>query len=566
MLILLKYYYFYFSNYNIVEKIIRFIFIFCSCCFFNNISNAQGFNRQDTLRGSITPERAWWDVMRYDIQVTPDFDTKTISGNVSITVKITGQNNTMQIDLQAPLEIDSIILQQNQKIPFTKDGNAWFLKMPSLAVNSTQKVKIFYHGKPREAIRPPWDGGWIWKKDEQGNPWMSVACQGLGASVWYPCKDHQSDEPDQGASISMTVPDTLVAVANGRKTAEVKSNDGKVTYTWNVINPINNYNIIPYIGKYVNWTETFNGEKGKLDCSYWVLNYNLVKAKEQFKQAPLMLKCFEEWFGPYPFYEDGYKLIESPHLGMEHQSAVAYGNKFENGYLGTDLSATGWGLKWDFIIVHESGHEWFANNITSKDIADMWIHEGFTNYSETVFTMCQYGKEAGNDYLIGSRKRIKNAATIIGQYGVNKGGSGDMYYKGGSMIHTIRQVINNDDTFKKILRGLNKTFYHQTVTTAQVENYISKESGIDFSKVFDQYLRNIQIPVLEYKINGSAISYRWTNCIGGFNLPVKVKLGEGNEVWLKATDQWQSLQAQSNWDKKTFVVDRNFYVESKQGE
>jgi aminopeptidase N len=265
MLNLLKYYYFYFSNYNIVEKIIRFIFIFCSCCLFNNISRAQSFTRQDTLRGTITPERAWWDVMRYDIQVTPDFDSKTIIGIVDITVKITGQNNTMQIDLQAPLEIDSIFLvQQKQKISYIKDGNAWFLKMPSLAVNSTQKIKIFYHGKPREAIRPPWDGGWIWKKDEQGNPWMSVACQGLGASVWYPCKDHQSDEPDQGASISMTVPGDLVAVANGRKTSEVKRNDGKVTYTWSIVNPINNYNIIPYIGKYVNWTETFNGEKGKL--------------------------------------------------------------------------------------------------------------------------------------------------------------------------------------------------------------------------------------------------------------------------------------------------------------
>ncbi|HSC40371.1 MAG TPA: M1 family aminopeptidase, partial [Chitinophagaceae bacterium] len=337
-----------------------------------------------------------------------------------------------------------------------------------------------------------------------------------------------------------------------------KNADGTSTWTWYVVNAINNYDIIPYIGKYANWQETFTGEKGKLSCSYWVLDYNLDKAKEQFKQAPLMLKCFEYWFGPYPFYEDGYKLVEAPHLGMEHQSATAYGNKYHNGYLGRDLSGSGWGLKWDFIIVHESGHEWFGNNITSKDLADMWVHEGFTNYSETLFTECQYGKKAGEDYVIGSRKQIRNDIPIIAPYGVNQEGSGDMYSKSGNMLHTMRQVINDDDKFRQILRGLNTTFYHKTVTTQEIEGYINIESGIDFSKVFDQYLRTTDIPVLEYKTSDKSISFRWTNCVKGFNLPLKINAGE--EKWIRPTEAWQTVNAAN---PAGFAVDRNFYVNVK---
>ena len=275
-----------------------------------------------------------------------------------------------------------------------------------------------------------------------------------------------------------------------------------------------------------------------------------------------MLRCFEHWFGPYPFYEDGYKLVESPHLGMEHQSAVAYGNKYQNGYLGRDLSGSGWGLKWDFIIVHESGHEWFANNITSKDLADMWLHEGFTNYSETLFTECQYGKEAANDYLVGSRKNITNDIPVVGPYGINREGSGDMYCKGGSLLHSIRQVINNDSVFINILRGLNKDFYHQTVTSQQVETYISRRANIDFSRVFEQYLRTTQIPVFEYKIEKNTLQYRYTSCVNGFNLPLKITAGK--DYWLKPTTQWQRMKLPAGFDEKSLKVDRNFYVKSKQ--
>lgn len=525
------------------------------------LHQGKAFTRQDTLRGTLNPERTWWDVMNYNITVTPDYNNKTIKGNNLIRFKILSAGLTMQLDMQEPMEITGIQFQ-SAALSFTREGNVYHVKFDhKLPVNSIQQIEVSFAGKPREASRPPWDGGWIWKKDANGSPWMSVACQGLGASVWYPCKDHQTDEPDSGALLTMVVPDTLVAVGNGRLKQKTSMNDGTSAWTWQVVNPINNYNIIPYIGKYVNFTETFNGLNGPLDCSYWVLDYNLEKAKEQFKQVPLMLQCFENWFGPFPFYEDGYKLVESPHLGMEHQSAVAYGNKYQNGYLGRDLSGSGWGLKWDFIIVHESGHEWFANNITSKDLGDMWLHEGFTNYSETLFTECQFGKEAADEYLIGSRRNISNDIPIIGPYGVNREGSGDMYSKGGSLLHTIRQVINNDSTFKNILRGLNKTYYHQTVTTQQVEAYLSKQAHTDFSKVFDQYLRTTQIPVFEYKIENNILSYRWTNAIAGFNLPVKVYTGK--DSWLKPSAQWQTFKLPEGFNEKDLKVDPNFYVKMK---
>lgn len=531
------------------------------------LNQKKGFTRQDTLRGTITPERAWWDVTRYNISVKPDYNNKTIEGFTNIYFKTLKAGSKMQIDLQQPMEITGVKLKETD-LPYTRDGNVYYVSFPQpLNAGQDEMITIRFAGKPRQATNPPWDGGWIWKKDEKGRPWMSVACQGLGASVWYPCKDHQGDEPDNGAELSITVPDTLVAVGNGRLTSTNNNNDGTTTYNWYVMNPINNYNIVPYIGKYVTWHETFQGEKGKLDCNYWVLDYDLDKAKEQFKQAAKMLKCFEYWFGPYPFYEDGYKLVEAPHLGMEHQSAVAYGNKFRNGYLGRDLSGSGWGQKWDFIIVHESGHEWFANNITTKDIADMWVHEGFTNYSETLFTECEFGKEAGVDYVTGTRKLIENDIPIIGHYGVNQEGSGDMYYKGGNMLHTIRSVIDNDDLFRQTLRGLNEEFYHQTVTSKQVEDYMSKKSGKNLSKIFDQYLRTTQVPTLEYYFEGKGNSkkklyFRWTDCIKGFNMPVKVQLGKDNWVWIKPEDkEWKSISTDlTGKDELQDITNRNFYI------
>jgi aminopeptidase N len=520
------------------------------------------YTKYDTLMGSNTPQRSWWDVQRYDIHVSPDYATKTIRGKVTITYTVVAEKHSeyLQVDLQKPMEIDSLYYNGKMYInhpskPYYNDGNHWFIPLPKTPKGSSQSVTIVYHGKPREAKNPPWDGGWIWKKDKQGRPWMSVACQGDGASLWYPCKDYWGDEPDSGASLTIQVPDTLVAVGNGRLTDKVVHN-GKASFRWEVTNPINTYNIVPYIGSYTSWSDTLAGEKGKLDLTYWVLDYEVAKAKAQFEQVKPMLHAFEHWLGPYPFYEDGYQLVQSPYLGMEHQSAVAYGNGFTNGYLGSDLSGTGWGLKWDYIIVHETGHEWFGNNITAKDRADMWIQEGFTDYSETLYTEYFFGKQAGNEYTQGLRKNISNNAPIIAHYGVNKEGSGDMYFKGSNMLHTIRQIIGDDEKFRQILRGLGKDFYHQTITSKQVENYISLKSGKDLSTVFDQYLRTTKIPVLEYKAAAGKVQFRWTNTVNGFNMPVKLTNGQ----WIIPGTEWQTVSLPQG---QPFAVDKNFYITLK---
>lgn len=545
-----------------------FYFLLFTCLQAQPLKQSTGFTHADTLRGTYGPSRDWWNVLKYDLHVKFNLGDSSISGYNIVSLKVLKKGKELQIDLQQPMILDSILYSANdiikKKIPnIRKDGNAYFISADNFSVPHSNypdvNLYVYYHGKPRVAVRPPWDGGLIMKKDKNNNPFVSLACQGLGASVWYPCKDHQADEPDS-AEMHITIPDSLTCIGNGRFRGKINNGDGTATYDWAVTNPINSYNLIPYIGKYAHFSEVYNGELGKLDMDYWVLEYNLDKAKEQFKDAPRMMKAFEHWFGPYPFYADGFKLVEAPHLGMEHQSATAYGNKYQNGYLGKDLSGTGWGLKWDFIIVHESGHEWFANNITSKDIADMWVHEGFTNYSETLFTDYWYGKPAGNEYVIGTRKGIQNDIPIIGPYNVNQEGSGDMYPKAGNMLHTIRQVINNDEKFREILRGLNKTFYHQTVTTKQVEDYMSKQSKIDFSKIFDQYLRTIQIPVLEYKLDGYKLSYRYTNCVKGFNLPLKIKFK--TEQWIKPTEQWKTLNMYPEGDNN-FTVDPNFYINTK---
>ena len=518
------------------------------------------FTHADTLRGSIGPERAWWDVLRYDITIKPDYLTKTTVGKNIITYKVVMAKHVpvMQIDLQEPLNIDSIILDKKSALQYTREGNAWHVKVPQKqAYKSVHEVEIFYSGKPVVAVRPPWNGGWTFTKDSLSRPWMTITCQGLGASVWYPCKDHQSDEPDNGASLTMIVPDTLVAVGNGRLQFKTDNHDGTVTYKWAVVNPINNYDIIPYIGKYVHFGEVYDGEKGKLDVNYWVLDYNLAKAKAYMPtEVHQMLKAFEYWLGPYPFYEDGYKLVDVPHTGMEHQSAVAYGNWYKHGYRLRDLSGTGIGLKWDFIIVHESGHEWFGNSITSKDLADMWVHEGFTNYSETLFVDYMYGKDAGNQYNYGIRKNITNKTQITGRYGVNDEGSGDMYYKGSNMLHAIRHSIDDDELFRSIWRGLNKQFYHQTVTALQVEDYISAHAGFNFSKVFEQYLTTIQIPnlQLEYNSDHSEVKYRYTNCIPGFNLPLTLKSAD-KKIKIYPTEEWKTIDLKDDDEKALFASD-----------
>ncbi|MGB0789693.1 MAG: M1 family metallopeptidase, partial [Marinirhabdus sp.] len=426
------------------------------------------------------------------------------------------KEKVMQVDLQAPMQIESVV-QDGKKLTFKTEGAAHFIKLGKRQKpNSEQKITVHFSGEPHVAARPPWEGGFTWAKDANGTDFIATSNQGIGASIWWPNKDHPADEPDRGADTYCTVPAQLTAVGNGRLVKTV--NNGKTkTYHWKVVNPINNYGVNINIGDYVNFSETFEGLNGKLDMDYWVLRDNLGKAKDQFLQAPMMMRAFEYWFGPYPFYEDSFKLVEVPYLGMEHQSSTTYGNGYQNGYLGRDLSGSGWGLRFDFIIVHEAGHEWFANSITNKDVADMWLHEGFTAYSENLYLNYHFSDEAASEYVVGTKQNIKNDRPIIGPYNVNTQGSSDMYYKGANILHTLRQLVEDDKKWRAILRGLNKQFYHRTVTSAEVEGYLSEQSGIDLTQFWEQYLRTIKIPKLEYRINDNKLTFRYTNIVKGFD-------------------------------------------------
>ena len=516
------------------------------------------FSRQDTLRGSITPERIWWDLTYYHLKVQVDPEKRYISGENTIKYTVLSANQTMQIDLQAPLNITKVA-QDGKNLKILHDGNAHFITLTKQQViGNTESIIVQYEGNPKEAIRAPWDGGFSWKKDANGKHFIATSCQGLGASVWWPCKDHMYDEVES-MRISVTVPSNLMDVSNGRLES-IENHGETTTYNWFVDNPINNYGVNVNIGDYTHFSEVFDGEKGPLSMDYYVLKDNLEKAKKQFTDAPKMMKAFEHWFGAYPFYEDGFKLVEVPYLGMEHQSSVTYGNQYKQGYLGRDLSGTGWGLKFDFIIIHESGHEWFANNITDIDIADMWIHESFTNYSESLFLDYYYGKKAASEYVIGLRKTIANKTPIIGKYNVNKSGSSDMYNKGGNMLHTLRQLIDNDEKWRLILRKMNADFYHQTVATKQIEDFLSKETGFNLNPFFNQYLRTIKIPTLEHTIENKTLKYRWTNTVANFEMPLKTTIN-GKEKWIYPTSNWKKLELTSAGT--SFLIDENFYVFTK---
>jgi aminopeptidase N len=516
------------------------------------------FTRADTLRGSNTPQRAWWDVTFYDLHVKVNPADSSISGWNGITYRVVSAPGEMQIDLQVPLEVDSMV-QDGQSLRYRRDGNVFFVSPVSpQTVGQSRTVRVFYHGTPRVAKRAPWDGGFQWAHDSLGRPWIATTDEGLGASVWWPNKDLQRDEPDS-QRVAITVPDSLINVSNGRLRSTTPNPDGTTTYEWFVQDPINNYDVAVNAARYAHFSDTYDGEDGRLTLDFWPLDYNLERAKTQFVQVKPMLACFEHWFGPYPWYRDGYKLVETPHLGMEHQSGIAYGNHYANGYLGRDLSGTGWGLKWDFIIVHESAHEWFGNSITAEDHADMWIHESFANYSENLYTECQDGKAAGAAYVIGTRKLIRNDKPIVGHFNVNDEGSGDMYYKGGNMLHTIRQIVNDDEKWRGVLRGLSRTFRHQVVSGKRLEAYMSQQSGVDLSKVFEQYLTTTMVPVLEYRINGSTLSYRWTDVVPGFAMPVKVTLSDGAMSFIHPTAQWKTAKLTLS-SPDAFHVDENFYV------
>ena len=537
-----------------LNKVIHFILAF----FIYSVALAQEkpLTRQDTLRGSVTPEREWWDLTFYHLNIEANPIDSTIKGYVLIRYDVIHSADIMQIDLQPPMKI-SRINQEDKNLHFTRDGNAWFVQLQKeQRVGESNEIVVYYEGRPKVSEKPPWDDGLTWAMDDNGKSFYATTCQGGGASIWWPCKDHMYDEPDSMA-LSITTPCNLMNVSNGRLKTVKKNPNGTKTWHWYVSNPINNYGVNINVGDYVHFGEVYEGELGDLDLDYYILSYNLDKAKDHFKQVPKMMEAFEYWFGPYPFYEDGYKLVEAPYSGMEHQSSVTYGNGFRNGYHGRDLSGTGWGEKFDFIIIHESGHEWFANSITYKDIADMWIHEGFTAYSEGLFVEYWYGKKAGFEYLRGIRSNILNDRPVIGTYNVNRPGSGDMYQKGATMLHTIRQIVNDDGKWREILRGLNKTFRYQTVTTEQIEEYMIANIGFNLKPIFDQFLRDTRIPVLEYRFTDEGLKYRWGNCVSGFNMPVKIYI-DTKEIWLRSNGKvWAILE---NIKPGELKVDDDFYV------
>ncbi len=524
-----------------------------------SLAAQEAFTRADTLRGSWdTPGRSWWDVTHYDLAVRVQPADSSIAGRNVITYRVLAPGTELQVDLMAPLVIDSVV-QDGRRLTVRREGSAHFAAVGPQRPGDVRSVTVWYHGRPKVAPRPPWDGGISWRTDSLGRPWIVTTDQGVGASIWWPNKDTQADEPDSQL-VAITVPEPLQHVGAGRLVSRVANADGTITWTWRVQNPINNYAIALSVGNFAHWSETYPGESGMLTLDYYPLDYNLEQARVTFLQVRTTMQCFEHWFGPYPFYADGFKLIEVPYNGMEHQGAVTYGNGYANGYRGRDGSGTGLGMLWDFIIVHEMAHEWWGNNLTTRDLADMWVHESFGNYAEALYTECLFGKEAGAQYAIGTRRGIRNERPVVPPHrGVNAQGSGDMYPKGGNMLHTIRQVVADDARWRRILRGLQRDFRHQLVDGAQVQAYISGVAGIDLSKVFEQYLTTVDIPVLEYRWSGGRLEYRWTGVVAGFDMPVDVVLGDA-AVRLLPTPEWQAIATTAT----ALVVDPDYYVTARE--
>lgn len=540
------------------------LFLLLSPCLVNGqlLSDKNEFSRKDSLRGQLTPLRTCYDVTYYHLDVDINIPKRSIAGSNLIKFKTIQDFNRIQIDLFDNMAIDKI-LYRGKQLKYTREFNAVFIDFPTqIKANTLDSILVYFSGTPHQANRAPWDGGFDWKKDSNNKPWVASANQGIGASLWWPNKDHQSDEPDS-VLISVTVPKELMNVSNGRLRNTESIGKKKTKFNWFVSNPINNYNIAINIGDYVHFQDSFNGEKGKLDIDYYVLRENIERAKPHFEaNVKPMLKAFEYWFGPYPFYEDSFKLIETSHLGMEHQSGIAYGNRFLNGYLGRDGSGTGWGLKWDFIIIHEAGHEWFGNNITASDIADMWIHESFTNYSEALYIDYYFGKKAGQEYIHGNRRAIQNKTPIQGQYHVNNEGSGDMYNKGGVLHNMIRTIIADDDKWRSILRGLNAKFYHQQVDYDDIVNFINQESGLNFNSIFEQYVKTTLIPVLCIsETKDGKVQTKWKNTVKNFEMPVYIGTADNNLKAINITNNDQTLNIH-NLTKENIKIDTfNYYID-----
>ena len=546
--------------------------------------------RQDSLLGqSKSPGRYWWDVTRYYLNFDIDIQQKAIAGTSTMRFVVKEKAAKMQIDLQEPMQVDSVKLicirrdsithrelhVQFPKVNFTRNGNIIWVEANYLKdyfqKDTLFEISIAFHGIPHEAVNAPWDGGFVWTKDETGKPWVAVACQGDGASIWFPCKDDAGDEPDELTNITITYPDYLYAVSNGRLVNEFNRQDtsGKRVSVYSVRNPINLYDITFYLGDYFEFGENMKGLSGELKLRYFALKCHEKQARKTFPMAAPMIHCFEDWMGPYPFYQDGYKLVEAPYLGMEHQSAIAYGNKFKLGYMGIDRSYSGVGMKFDYILVHESAHEWFGNSITANDVANDWIQEGWTTYAEGLYVECLLGKENALKYIRGEWKNIENDRPIIGPQGFHAEGSGDRYDKGAAVVHMIRQQLNDDLKFKQLLRNLNKEFYHKTISEQAFESFIIKETNLPLKGFFDQYLRTNILPLLEYKMavrNGKwFLSYRYQLVVDDFKMRIPFVV-DGKQYFVNPTTAWQTLEGDLNNKKSSpeVTVSQDYYLEIKE--
>jgi aminopeptidase N len=516
---------------------------------------SQNFTRRDSLQGGLRPERTCYDVQRYDLNIKINPDEKTIVGYNEIAFKVVENSSKIQVDLFENMQIDSII-HKNKKLEYKREFDAVFIDFPSgLTTNSSEKIRFYYSGKPKVAKNAPWDGGFVFKKDKQGKHWIGVAVQGTGASLWYPVKDSQTDEPDLGSTIKVAVPNGLMNVSNGRFKGLEDLKNGYTRWDWEVKNPINNYDITVNIADYAHIHDNHNG----LDLDYYVLRDNEETAKKHFEEVKPMMDCFQTKFGKYPFAEDGYKLVETPYLGMEHQSAVAYGNKYKKGYMGSDLSMSGVGLLFDYITIHESGHEWFGNSITSSDIADMWIHEGFTQYTELVYIECQFGYEKAMKYAKGLKLNVRNDRPIIGTCCVNNEGSGDMYPKGALLLNTLRHVINNDELWWKIILKYSETYRHKIIDTPTVIAFFNEESSMNLTPIFNQYLSYKKIPALELKLNKKKLEFQWKTDVTDFNMPIDIKVN-GKEIRIEPTNKWKKSKFKIKSLDEVEVLNNEFFV------
>jgi aminopeptidase N len=481
------------------------------CIMLFDVASAQIFSQADSLRGQITPLRACYDVLKYEIDVRFPFLTGQrdsdgevkypIQGSVLFIASNTLDHQRLQLDLLAHLVIDSIVWK-GMHLSFTRTANAVFVDFPELQrAGEDLLFTVFYRGDLIIAKRAPWDGGFVFTTDNAKKPWIGVACEGFGASSWWPCKDHLSDEPDQGIRLNIHIPQNsgLLAVGNGRLLARKKSGDWEV-FSWEVSNPINTYNVTVNIGDYIHFSDSYLdaiGEERILD--YYVLSSQLSRAQAHFKQVGPMLQCFEKVFGPYAFWEDGYKLVETPYWGMEHQSAVAYGNNYKNNK---------WGF--DFIIIHESAHEWWGNSVSVSDHADMWIHEGFTTYAETIYLECQSNQANAKAYLLEQRKRIALKQPMVGPYEVNYTDTDtDVYFKGAWMLHTMRNSLANDSLFFAYLKHCYQYFYKQVTNTDAMLDFWMLQMGESYRSAWEHYLYKTTLPVLAWKQRGKGKKIRW---------------------------------------------------------